>query len=322
METIQAYVESVFHHLPKTENVLQTKENITKHMMHKYKELKNQGYSENEAVAKVIAEFGNIDKQLQELGVSLVEETSTPSISLEQVKSYITVKKKTSILISIGVILCILGATFVCLFNGLAEDKVLTVLTDSDGDSMLSYLSLFVLVACAVALFIYSGSLTKEYQFIEHGIRLDSPTKQYLMTEQKQHQNRHTVLTIIGVVLCILSPISIFITEPIFTDHSSLPVVPFLLIISIAVFLFVFSGCQNAPYETLLKNANKTRQQRRVERIYGMVNSVILMIATVIFLIVGFYYDHWESAGIIYAVAGILCGISSTIIWGVSKVND
>lgn len=303
-------------------DVLHTKETITKNMLSKYQEFKAQGYSENEAVGKTIAEFGNVDELLQGLDVSPSRASSNPSMSFEQVQSYLTLKKKTGVLISIGVALCILGATMVCLFQGLAEEKLVTILLDADGDSMLSLITLFVLVACAVSLFIYSGSLTKEYEFIEKGIHLDDATKQYLITAQKQQQGRHTAMTILGVVLCILSPISIFITDTILKKDSSLTCIPFLLIITLAVFLLVHTGCQKAPYETLLKQNEKTALQKRTERIYGIVNSVIILIATVVFLILGMCYDRWESAAIIYPVAGILCGVSSTIIWGITKENE
>ena len=45
------------------------KEEILSNMEEKYRELKKQGHSENEAIGTVISEFGNIDELVRELGI-------------------------------------------------------------------------------------------------------------------------------------------------------------------------------------------------------------------------------------------------------------
>lgn len=314
MEAIQAYIDNIFRSFPNTKEVLQTKETITTNMFDKYHELKQQGLSENEAIGKVISEFGNIDELIDELGIKPVEQSDKVIMSLEKVKSYLSLTKKTSFLTALGVFLCILSAASVCLFNGLAESNIYRGFPDSDGDSMLSYLSLFVLICIAVVLFLYSGFLTKEYNFIQNGIELDYSTKQFLHTMQKENQASYTLSTIVGVVLCILSPVAYFITEQFINNDSSLPTVPMLLIVAFAVFLFVLFGGRNQPYKKLLSEASKTKEQRKIEKLQGIICGIIMLIATSIFLIFGLGYGRWESAAIIYAISGILCGICCMIL--------
>ena len=60
METIKNYLESMFRNLPNTAEVLKAKNELLQMMEDKYAELRREGKSENEAVATVISEFGNL----------------------------------------------------------------------------------------------------------------------------------------------------------------------------------------------------------------------------------------------------------------------
>lgn len=320
METIQMYVNNIFHSFPQTNELLATKEAISTKMIHRYEELKKQGYSENEAVGKTISELGNVDDLIKGLGVTPIEQTQKRSMSFEQVNTYLSIVKKSTTITAIGVVLCILGVALTCLFSGLSEAGIITILPDSDGDSMLSYISLFVIVGCAVSLFIYAGTLTSNYEFIKNGVTLDTPTKQYLIAMKEKYQKQYTTLIIIGVFLCILSPIIFFLMDIVSTiKDTSIPCVPFLGVIAIAVFLFIISSNFKSPYEKLLEESNKTTKQRKSQKLYHMINSIIMLLATAVYLVFGFLFRCWESAAIIYPVGGILCAISSTIIWGVTN---
>ena len=94
METIKNYLESMFRNLPNTPEVLKAKSELLQMMEDKYAELIREGKSENEAVATVISEFGNLDEVAASLGIKDVigkgEEHQRRSLSLEEVKEFIT----------------------------------------------------------------------------------------------------------------------------------------------------------------------------------------------------------------------------------------
>ena len=72
METIKNYLESMFRNLPNTSEVLKAKAELLQMMEDKYTELRREGKSENEAVATVISEFGNLDELADSLGIKHV----------------------------------------------------------------------------------------------------------------------------------------------------------------------------------------------------------------------------------------------------------
>lgn len=70
METIKNYLESMFMNMPNTAEVRRAKDVLWEMMEDKYTELIAEGKSENEAVATVISEFGNLQELAEELGIN------------------------------------------------------------------------------------------------------------------------------------------------------------------------------------------------------------------------------------------------------------
>ena len=95
METIKNYLESMFRNLPNTSEVLKAKNELLQMMEDKYAELRREGKSENEAVATVISEFGNLDEVASSLGIKEVlgnnkEEQARRNVTLDEVKEYLS----------------------------------------------------------------------------------------------------------------------------------------------------------------------------------------------------------------------------------------
>lgn len=322
METIITYVNNIFQPLPSTKQLTEMKENITNNMLEKYHELKDKGHSENEAVGIVISEFGNIEELLEELGINYKEESQKSLMSLSMVKEYLSVKKTTSILITIGVSLCIFGVFLTELFDLLVKQNILPYLVDSDGDSILSTCSLFLCVAIAVGLFIYSGFLGKRFEYVEHGVMTDAVTKDYILTLKNKEGRFHTIAIIVGVILCILSPVTSIVLEPFFGANNTICDLPMFLLIMVAVALFVYSGCKTSAYDTLLKTPKQYREHRKTNKLYGMVNGIIMLTATAIYLIAGLCFHIWFTSVIVFPIGGILCAIVSMIIWGCTQQQE
>ena len=68
METIRDYLETMFGKLPSTPESQKAKADLLSMMEEKYEELRSENVEETEAVAKVIADFGNIDEVAADLG--------------------------------------------------------------------------------------------------------------------------------------------------------------------------------------------------------------------------------------------------------------
>lgn len=319
METIISYVNSMFQPYPSTKELLDAKENIISNMVEKYEELKKEGKSEHEAIGLVISEFGNIEELLQELGIHTTPtDDSGVAVSFEQAKEYVAVKERSGFLITIGVGFCMLGLWIAQIFDALTHAHILTSFLDSSGDSIFGIAGFLGCVAIGVVAFLYAGSLLKPFSTLEHGVILDLSTASYLK-EQKERESRiNTIFIAIGVVLCILSPAGFSAGEAFLGSSNEVIEVATFFFIIIAVLLFVSAGCNSSKYDLLLKTPTVAKKEQRTNTLYGTINGCIMMAATAIYLVAGFCFHNWNTSAIVFIVGGILCGITSTIVWALS----
>lgn len=109
MDTILKYLEMSFASLPNTEDVFRLKEEMAGNMEDKYRELKSQGKSENEAIGIVIAEFGNIEEIAEELNLNMKYEEDSyedlVAVNMDQVYEYLDISKMNAKLVGVGVFL-------------------------------------------------------------------------------------------------------------------------------------------------------------------------------------------------------------------------
>ncbi|WP_295362865.1 permease prefix domain 1-containing protein [uncultured Pseudoramibacter sp.] len=95
MNTIRNYLESMFAGLPNTPEIVKAKCELGQMMEDKYTELTDEGKSDNEAVAQVIAEFGNLDELGDALGISQILKEqqdaarNTHQLSDDEAKAYL-----------------------------------------------------------------------------------------------------------------------------------------------------------------------------------------------------------------------------------------
>ena len=246
METINNYLENMFKTLPDTDEVNQLKEDLYSNMEDKYNELKALEKPENKAIGSVISEIRNNYELTLELGLSKNTEknlkdqdNSTRVISLKEAKVFIDDKKKYGLMVAIGVWLCIFAVNTLLAFRLIANTP----------EEAIGLIPLFIFIACAVGLFIYSGSKLNKYEYIKEEIfDLDNESYKYVKNLESSFQGKYTISVIVGVILCILSVIPILIFDK---YNENLGACILLFIVSIAVFIFVYFGNIRGAFKQL-----------------------------------------------------------------------
>lgn len=312
MDTIVNYVENMFKTLPKTEELKKLKSEILSNMEDKYQELKEDGKTENEAIGIVISEFGNIDEIIKEFGVEInnsKSEESLPTIYIDRVKEYLNVKKQTSFLVSIGVALCMLGAAILIMLQQMAEDRIILTGVALDTKDIVPVIILLIFVGIAVGLFIYSGITLEKFKDIEKGeFAISSSTRIFIEEDAKSIKHYKTVGIITGVILCILSPIAIFIGGMFSESGYVYGTSTLLLIVAIAVVLFINLGGNDDGHKKLLKEGEYSIESRKSDKVIGAVASIVWPIAVIIFLTWSFLFGSWEISWIVFPITGVLFG--------------
>jgi len=176
-------------------------------------------------------------------------------------------------------------------------------------------------VAIAVGLFIYSGNLEEKYKYLEFGFNLPPHLKNDLKQRYQNYNSTYTLSVIIGVSLCILSPIILFIAS-IFGDGASVyGVTGLLIMVAIAVYIFIYFGKIRECYKRLLgidEYSKNFKEKNEQDKIIGAVAAVIWPLATCIFLVSGLIYHQWHINWIVFPITGILFGMFSAV-YGILK---
>lgn len=314
METIISYLNNMFAALPRTAQMDGVKQDLLSSMEEKYYELKQEGRTENEAVGIVISEFGNIDELIEELDITVEgEENKLPMLAPEDTFSYMAAKKRSGFMVGLGVMLCIIGPALLILLNTLTEFGFLKGVISEDGASILGVVALLILVALAVGLFIFSGMMMEKYKYLHKGFNLPYDLGSEIQHRSSAFVSTYTLSLVMGVCLCVLSPVPVIAGSLINEGSTGYGVVILLMLIALAVFLFIYYGNIKESFSFLLKEGEFTREKKEEKRAMGNVAAIIWPVAVCIFLISGFVFESWDVNWIVFPVTAILLGVVNSV---------
>ena len=339
METIKNYLETMFQNLPDTPEVQKAKAELLSMMEDKYTELLNEGHTENEAIGTVISEFGNLDELAEDLGiVSLVRPVTVPAqdtvspepvyeqpklLPAEDVTGYLQVQKHRAILTALGVFLCISCPVPVILLDLYGSESVETI----------GVISLLVMIAVAVGLFITSGIQSGKYEYLKkENYALDAAAMTAVTTRRDQFRTHYAILLSLGVVCCILSATPAIALDSLKNSLNlssnlidALSGVGVLLLIAIGVFMIVASNILMEGCNSLLKlNGSRPRTlgaaSGRLDSEVHYTNPTVAAIMSVywptvtcVYLMWSFLTFDWHITWIIWPVTAIFKRVMDNI---------
>ena len=133
---IEEYVDELFENAPNNKKTMEFKEELLANLLEKYNDLVESGMEREAAYNKVIGSIGNIDDLFEDDAIKETKESSD--------------KKKYARNIAIAVMMYIL-----C--------PVSVILSDVWGNETLGIVIMFVLIACATGLIIYTNMSRPKY---------------------------------------------------------------------------------------------------------------------------------------------------------------
>lgn len=198
--------------------------------------------------------------------------------------------------VTFGVFMCIsavtAGAFMETLFTGKHESILMMVF--------------FVLVTIGVLTFIYYGMQSDAF----HEKYPKLPQNIYTESEIDAFNKKYQLAIVIGVGLILISLVVHEVIDQFSEEYVANGV--FMLIVSVAVSMFVYFGLQKTKYDDTMKD--KKKPVSKEEKLIGKYSGVIMMIATIVFLLWGFLFDGWHIAWLVYPIGGIMCGIVSVLL--------
>lgn len=248
--------------------------------------------------------------------------SSVRNITAEQAKDYMLQRKAASTNIAIGTFLCIISVIPLFILGVMSESGSYDLSENAAG--ALGLVLMLLLVAAAVGLFVYTGFKNSPYEFIEkEPFEIENGVADMVKEEQKAFNGTYIKFNIIGTILCVLSPISLFIGSISEDDFRMIIALAVTLIIAgIGAVFFILAGVPHESMQRLLKEGEYSEAAKKSKGIKGTVALIYWLVVVAIYLgllfLSGGQGENWKNGNswVIWPVAGVLfpavmalCGI-------------
>lgn len=236
-------------------------------------------------------------------------------VSLEEANEYLSLAEEVTPRTANMVSLCIFAPALLLFFICLAEVPSLHL-----SETLMvgvGVISLLLLIAVAVFVFILDGAKMKRFEYLETSpIETLYGVTGMVKEKKKASEQARVIMTALGVILCILSPVPLLIASFLEAQDSVIlmTVSILLLIVCGGVNLLVRSGSMSSAYDKLLQEGDYTVKEKQKSPVVSAVSSVYWILVTAIYLTWSFLTNAWDQTWIVWPVAGVVFGVVITIV--------
>ena len=249
-------------------------------------------------------------------------------VSMEEATSFLKDKDTFSRRVALGVMLCILSPITIILLST-AQEAGLIGLTEFQATGF-GLLVIFLMVGCAVALFVTTGLHMGRYEYLEKE-HIETSYGVDGMVKERREQYRRTFTTqlVTGIVLCVISAIPLFVTMILLGDDKgskndmpyAIAVALLLMFVAIGVLLIVRTCTVWGSFQQLLEEGDYSRANKDESQRNEVLSTIYWCTVTAGFLGYSFITMRWDRSWIVWPVAGVVYGVVLAIARSLRKKN-
>lgn len=237
-----------------------------------------------------------------------LEQSALRRVTMEEASTFLSVKAATARPVALGVFLCILSPICLLLLGAMCEQPNSGM---SEGFAAgVGLVILLGMVVTSVAIFVSCGSKTARFEYLEREIfETEYGVTGMVKARKEQYKAAYDRGNLIGVCLCVLSPIFLFLGMAIFSGDILLLVFCLCLTLALAgvgVLFLVGVGIPWASFEKLLQEGEYSQEEKSRLPVTGAVSTVYWLAAVAVYLAWSFATDDWQHTWIVWPVAGVL----------------
>jgi hypothetical protein len=318
MDAITTYLDHMFRGLPCTPDVLRARGELEQMSLDRYQELLAEGVSENEAVGRVITQFGNLDDLADDLGIRTHLEGAAEAENVV----YVSREEGEALIRSRGRMAWLIGGGLAVIMAGLSVNVLL-----SASESELSPFGggiFLVSVAIAVGLFVIGGMQGQEFKhFAGQRIQLDEPYEREVRARKRAGQTLFVTMLVAGIMLIILGVAGTATLNGLGIGDGA--AVWIFVGVALGVGLILQASVRRSALERLLGEGNFALVNEEQQKSNSMISRIagpywLLMVAA--FLVWSFGWNAWHISWMIWPVAGILFAFIATLIHSIRNTTD
>jgi transcriptional regulator with XRE-family HTH domain len=255
------------------------------------------GYPETEKIITICDIF---DCSMDELVKGKISE----DIKSEK-NNYDLIMTKTSKGIAIGVALILIGVSIMLTILGLAPNE-----QAEDQYSLIGVIAILIGVVFAVPLFIINGTKVDDFKKKNPVI-----ANVYSEDELDEGKSKYTKFIALGISIIL---IGVVVMMALFGfkvfENDTMPVAVLMYFVTIGASLIVYSGKMQDKFDIEKYNKENSEEYKQNDEKVSKICGVIMILATIIFLVWGFALKMWYINWIVFPVGGMLCGITAIIL--------
>lgn len=243
-------------------------------------------------------------ESLAEEPLSTAQADKGEVVTIEIANDFISAYAKHLRQIATGVFLCIFAAvphlTLLALAESLLSEDVITAI---------GLCSTILLIAAAVGLFIYSGSLLEKYQYIMRGeFELSYNVSGILKEYRDLYLPQRTKNLILSVSLILLSAVSLMVSGVLFESERLHIMMAVLLLIAVAVAVFrlICGEGTKECYEILLFEGDFRKVTQKEKKKKETIEGIYWSLAVAIYLVWSFLTNDWHITWLVWPIAALL----------------
>ena len=235
-------------------------------------------------------------------------EDAPRKVSLEEANSFIAATASSAERISVGVLLCILSPILLIVLSAAGEGGAVSL---SEGHCVaVGCITMMLLIAAAVFLFLRSGFMMSKYSYLEESYIDTEYGVTGLVKELRQaYEGRYNLSMTVGVMLCVLSAVPIFACVLVREDPvlASVGVSAALVMIAVGVWQIVKVSVVWGGFQKLLEEGDYSRGSKRVRK--GLVSGIYWAVVVALYLGYSFVTFRWDRSWIIWPIAAVLYAV-------------
>lgn len=235
------------------------------------------------------------------------EKLNVRRVSMEEANKFLAAKTQTAKTIAGGVFLCIISPICLMILSVMSEKTIYNI--SENVAAGIGMITLLILIANAVTLFILSSSKTSAFEFLENEIFETSYGVTGMVKERKEdYRESYTKNIAIGVCFCVLSLVPLFAAIIISEDDLFMVsmVAVMLALIGIGVNFIVKTCIIWESFDKLLQEGEYSKRKKKEKIASSKVNTIYWSVVTAGYLAYSFISYKWHFSWIIWPVAAVL----------------
>ena len=241
-------------------------------------------------------------------------------VTMEEAAAYLDLSWRNAPWLALGVALCIFSPIVLLMLGGLSGAPGAHLTENAAGG--IGIVILLLMVAAAAAIFIACDAKMEPFHFLEkEPFETEYGVAGMVRQRQQDFRRHYTRLNTVGVCLCILAAVPLFMVLAVspagqeeYSPWFPASVCALLALVGLGAFALVYGGTRWEAMQCLLEEGDYTRRNKARKQVVEAVSLIYWLVVVAGYLAYSIPTGNWAYSWLVWPVAGILYGAALVLL--------